>query len=160
MKNAFPWKLKALAILPFILIVVSGVLASRMEVEYKLTPAEQEILGFEVKDVKLPKRKEVTERALKIPNLIEKVMGHKEPPPRKGEKKKEPAKLTVTMIIISEKGSMAIVNGMVVKEGDSVAGQKILTIESGRILVEYTIPQDPKSKKKTATKGTKWVNLI
>lgn len=160
MKNAFPWKLKALAILPLILIIVSGVLATRLGVEYKLTPEEKEILGFEVRSVKLPKSKEVTERSLKIPNLIEKIMGHKAPAPKKGVKQKEPAKLSITMIIISEKGSMAIVNGQIVKEGDSVAGQKILQIESGRILVEYRLVQDPKSKKRTGTKGTKWINLI
>jgi hypothetical protein len=160
MKNAFPWKLKALAILPLILVIVAGVLATKIGVEYKFTPEEQEILGFKVRDVKLPKSKEVTERSLKIPNLIEKVMGRKAPTPQKGAKKQEPIQLSVTMIIISEKGSMAIVNGMVVKEGDSVAGQKILQIESGRILVEYSLTQDSKSKKRTATKGTKWINLI
>jgi hypothetical protein len=155
----FNWKLKALAALPFILIIISGVVASKIDVKYKMTQEEMEILGFQITDVKLPKGKEVTDRSLAIPTLIEKIMGEREAPHVKGEKKKEPVQLVVTMIIMSEKGSMAIVNNMVVKEGDSVSGQKILTIESNRILVEYTISPDPKSKSKTINKGTKWVNL-
>lgn len=156
----FTWKLKLLAILPFIFIIASGMIASNIKVKYEMSQEELEILGFEVRDVSLPKRKEVTERSLAIPTLIEKVMGRRDAPlPSAAEQKKQQVKLTITMILISEKGSTAIINGMVVKEGDTVAGQKILQIESNRVLVEYSLLPDEKRKTKTKSKGTKWVNL-
>jgi hypothetical protein len=156
------WKLKALVVLPFIFIIVAVVLASKLDVKYKMTQEEQEILGFEVTDARIAEGKKVTERLLQVPTLIEKIMGQRSAPKVKGgqqQKKKEEVKLLVTMIIVSEKGSMAIVNNIVVKEGDSILGQKILKIEGNRILVEFTKEPDPNSKTKTITKGTKWVNL-
>jgi hypothetical protein len=156
------WKLKILIVLPFVLIIASAIIASKIDVKYEMTQEELQILGFEMKSVSLPKRKTVTERALKIPTLIEKIMGQRDvaPPPSAAKQKAQEVQLKVTMIIISEKGSMAIVNGTVVKEGDSVAGSKILQIESGRILVEYTItPVEGSKRKAQPTKGTKWINL-
>ncbi len=154
------WQLKALAALPFLLVIAAVMLATNLNVKYTMTEEEMEILGFEVSNVRLAKGKEVTDRSLAVPTLIEKIMGQRDAPQVKGvQKKKEEVKLLVTMIILSEKGSMAIVNNTVVREGDSIVGQKILKIESNKILVEYTIAPDPNSKTKTKTKGTKWVNL-
>ncbi|MBI4843508.1 MAG: hypothetical protein HY809_04195 [Nitrospirae bacterium] len=152
-------KLISLAVLPFILMAAAAMVAAKMDITYKMTKEEQEILGFELKDVSIPERKEVTDKMLQVPTLIEKIMGEREYVPTEEEKKQQEVQLVVTMIIVSERGSMAIVNGMVVMEGDSIGDQKILKIESDKILVEYSAMPDSKNKTKTKTKGTKWVNL-
>lgn len=158
----FPLKLKLLAFLPVILIIAAVFAALKIDVEYKMTAEDKQILGFEATTVSLPQRKEVTDKTLEMPTLIEKVMGYREAVPTDDEKKKvqEQVQLVVTMIIISDKGNMAIVNGMVVREGDTVANQTIIQIEAGRILVEYALSPGEKGKTKTITKGTKWVNLL
>lgn len=158
----FTLKLKLLAILPVILIIAAAFAALKVDVEYKMTKEDKQILGFEITDVSLPQRKEVTDKTLETPTLIEKVMGYREAVPSDDQMKKvqEQIQLVVTMIIMSEKGNMAIVNGEVLIEGGTVANQTILQIEPGRILVEYTLSPGEKGKTKTITKGTKWVNLL
>lgn len=158
----FTLKLKLLALLPFILIIAAGYAAYKIDVEYKMTPEDQEILGFEVTKVSLPERKEVTDKTLEMPTLIEKVMGYREAVPSEEDKKKAPeqVQLIVTMIVVSDKGNIAIVNGEVVREGSVVANQTIIQIEPDKILVEYALAPGEKGKTKTNTKGTKWVNLL
>lgn len=158
----FTLKLKLLALLPFILIIAAGYAAYNINVAYEMTAEDKQILGFEVQNVSLPERKAVTDKALEMPTLIEKVMGYREAVPSAEDKKKAPeqVQLIVTMIIVSDKGNMAIVNGTVVREGDSVANQTIIQIEPARILVEYALSPGEKGKTKTNTKGTKWVNLL
>jgi hypothetical protein len=135
-------KLKIQIVLPFLLILIS--LSTMRLINFKpaITPSERQILEF------IPEMLEIDERQpliisedLKSPIEIVKT-------PAKGfpsiplsalvpemEAEEESYRLNASMIVISKR-KMAIMNGLVVKEGDSIGGMKILKIEKDRILLK------------------------
>jgi len=127
--------------LPFLLIVVS--LAAVRWVNFKpaLTPAEARILGFS------PERLDIEERPpfevnRDLGSPIEITKKREFPPtplsavaPRVEAVQERPLELKVSMIVVGEGRRMAIVNGLVVREGDGIGPAKVAKIEKDRLLI-------------------------
>ncbi len=127
-----PKQLIVLAIAPFILIPAAGIIAMKINLEPQLTPNELKVLEFTEDEIGLTEREtSAIKTVLRSPmEIVTKETGA--PLVTTEEDKID---LKISMIVITKRGGMAIVNGMVVTVGDSVEGLKIARIEKNRILL-------------------------
>ncbi|GAB4416304.1 MAG: hypothetical protein OHK0032_12370 [Thermodesulfovibrionales bacterium] len=126
--------------LPFLLIIISLAAVKLINFKPALTPEEIRILGF------VPERMDIEERQpfeinkdIRSPIEIVKKKEFPSTPlsavaPQVSEPEK-PLELKISMIVVSEGRRMAIVNGLVVKEGDGISSAKVAKIEKNRILI-------------------------
>lgn len=127
--------------LPFLLIIISLAAVKLINFKPALTSSEMRILGFVPDRMDIEQRRPFeVDRDLGSP--IE-IAGKKEFPsaplstvaPQVSAEAEKPLELKISMIVVSEGRRMAIVNGLVVKEGDSVGIARIAKIEKNRILI-------------------------
>lgn len=148
-------RLKILAVLPFLLVIVSFITTKVVNFESALTAKEKQVLEFTPEKIEMIERQAlVVKNDLKGPIKTIKSTLSRDFPSKPlsviapqiarngGEKIIEG---TVSLIVIGGEKKIAIVNGVVVKEGDSVGGMKIAKIEKDRILIK--------------SNGTKWLHL-
>lgn len=129
-----PKQLMILAIAPFILIPAAGIIAMKINLEPQLTPNELKVLEFTEDEIGLTEREtSAIKRALRSPMEI---VTKETEAPLVTTKEEDKIDLKISMIVITKRGGMAIVNGMVVSVGDSVEGLKIARIEKNRILLD------------------------
>lgn len=127
--------------LPFLLIIVSLAAVRWINFKPALTPDEVRILGL------TPERIDIEERLpfevnRDLGSPIE-IMKKKEFPPmplsavapRVSVEPEKPLELKISMIVVLEGRRMAIVNGLVVREGDGIGSAKVTKIEKDRILI-------------------------
>lgn len=143
--------IKAQIILPLFLIA-AGLLAAKM-VNFKLVlkPSEARVAGFSYEAPVLPETKSIEVSSLN--SLIEIMKPQKKDFPPEPLSKivpqgPEQAASRVSMIVLSEGRRMAVVNGIVLREGDLINKMTLSKIEKHRVLLS-----DP------ATKINTWVNL-
>lgn len=123
---------------PFIIFFFLTAAASRISFKSALSPAEQKFLSFSFESPHVVLRQSVTAAPVESPLEI-KTAAKKEfpktplsklaPQPGAGEEKK------LSFILIKNGRKMAILNGIVVKEGDTIDQSRIKRIESDRILM-------------------------
>lgn len=162
-------RMKIQMALPFLLIIVSLFAAKIISFKPTLTPAEMRMLGFVPEKIDIRGKEPFTvSRDLKSPFEMAKAppAGYPSVPlsavapqtPAGAKPHLEPAKppseLRVSMILVTEGRRMAIVNGLVIKEGDSVAGMRVTKIEKNRILLKEVKPS-PDDK----PAETRWIYL-
>lgn len=129
-------KLIILSVLPFLCIIVSIIIASIIDFSPTLTEREQQVLEFIPENTGIVRKEAlVVKNHLKSPIEIPK--GVTPPIPKEGA--------LLTLIMIGEEKKIAIINGRVVREGDTIDGMKILKIEKDKILVK--------------SKETKWLYM-
>ena len=125
-------------LLPFIAIAFSAIVCSMVRVTPALSPLEQELSGFSYKKSAVLRKQPLTVTYLKSPVELP-VAAQKDfpriplseifPPETKKEKK-------VLLIMVSDNRKMAIINDIVVKEGDAVDDGRVEKIEKNRVLIK------------------------
>ncbi len=148
-------RLKILTVLPFLFVIASFIATKVVNFNSVLTAKEKQALEF------VPEKIEVIERqALVVKNdmkgpieIIKSTLSRDFPskslsviaPQTARDEGEKIIEGIVSLIVTGGERKIAIVNGVVVKEGDSVDGMKIAKIEKDRILIK--------------SNGTKWLHL-
>ncbi|MBI5641415.1 MAG: hypothetical protein HZA17_13425 [Nitrospirae bacterium] len=135
--------------LPFLLLIAAGLLLETVYINSPLTPAEMQIYGFTPVQLDLTAINERSFRDLEHPIARRPSSGRPFPstplsslaPPKAAAKAAGPAP-RVSMIVVGEGRKIALVNGHVVREGDSVGGMRISRIEKQRILITQSADEN------------------
>lgn len=156
-------RMKIQMALPFLLIIVSLFTVKIISFNPTLTPGEMRMLKFVPEKIDIRERQPFTvSRDLRSPFEMAKAPPSGYPsvplfavaPQTPAEAKPHLEALKVSMIVLSEGRRMAIVNGLVIREGDSVAGMRVTKIEKNRILLKEVKPS-PDDK----PAETRWIYL-
>lgn len=124
-------KLIILSVLPFLLIIVFIIGASIIDLSPALTEEEQEALDFTYKGGRTAgKEALVVKNHLKSPVEIPKTLSPPLPPADT-----EPGR-GISLIMIRGEEKIAIIDGKVAREGDTIDRMKILKIEKDKILIK------------------------
>lgn len=136
---------------PFILIVISILGIRFISFNPLLDPSEQRIEKFVHETTLLTEQQPFDISGLKAPFEIKKqiIPGSSSMPEISEERLME---LKVSMIVVSEGRRMAIINGMVIREGDNIDVMKVARIEKGKVLLTYRTSEDNSRK-------TKWIYM-
>jgi len=124
-----PWFLIAT---PFLLISIAVIAAFGWDLSDSSESMERRLARMSVEKVSLPV-KMVNLLALKKGpiHLKKKIFGTK----KSGEKKYGKTGLEVSLIVISDKKSLAVINGHVLSTGDYIKGLRVKRIEKERVLL-------------------------
>jgi hypothetical protein len=125
---------------PFVLILVGLLIASTVNFSTSLTPSENEILALSFDSVLLIKRNYVDGPALSNP-IVMPVAGERSDFPgvplsdmvqlaSSGRKKR------LSLIFIKGGKRMAIIDGLVLREGDIIRESRIVKIEKERVFIK------------------------
>jgi hypothetical protein len=127
--------LKMLFALPFILIGLSFLISESISFKPVLTPQESAVVNFEPEDVRLP---EVIKAAVKadIAHPLDTITQSTQPPRAEQEQKPAAPQRKISMIVIGDVHKMAVIDGNLVHEGDSIGGFVVKKIERDRVLVK------------------------
>ncbi|MCL4455999.1 MAG: hypothetical protein M1147_02645 [Nitrospirae bacterium] len=132
-------KLAIISAAPLIAIVLGVVISSSAKFKPFLSPVEKQILAFSHQKTKIVHRQPVLVPSLANPisHEVPKVAFPKVPldkialpPEAKAEEKK------VSLILINGGRKIAIINGIIVNEGDSIDSMRVEKIEKGRVLLK------------------------
>lgn len=143
-------KTKILIIFPPVLAIILIFVATSITFKDELSEAERQTLVFTPPDFKIKRRQIIhVEKELKSP-IVPGVSTAKGLPPSKTEVDLASQILTsqieynnnaLSLIVISGKRKMAIIKGVIVKEGDSIEGMKVVKIEPQRVLLSNKTTQ-------------------
>jgi len=140
------YRIKILVVLPLILMITLIVLANSIHLKGEPSEIERRILEFSPSDIKI-KQKQISYTIttnLKSPIDFGSIGSTQDgfPPvsldalaPQPTQSTTQSKKEELSLIVIGTKARLAILNGIIVKEGDDVNGIKIDKIEPNRILV-------------------------
>ncbi len=150
-------KMKMQIALPFFLIIVSLIISKLFTFQPLLTTNEMRLVNFVPEKINLYERQKLTiGEDLKSPMEMIKAPAKGFPSiplsavaPQTPVEVQKPSEMKVSMIAVSEQKKIAIMSGIVINEGDSISGMKVLRIEKDRILLK-DIRQNG---------GTKWAYL-
>lgn len=137
---------KILIVFPPVLIIISIFIAISVPFKERLSVAEKQTLEFVPSDIRIKTREIIhVTGELKIPMdfNISDVTGDLASPVAGGDLVSQIGynDNALSLIIISGKSRMAIIKGLVVKEGDSIEGIKVVKIEPQRVLLKNKIAQ-------------------
>jgi hypothetical protein len=120
--------------LPLVFIIVLAVSAFYLSFDRVVSDTEMEVLDFRPSALKII-TKTIISRTINREGPFD--FAYVKPAPGhdslSGENKPE---TNVSLIVISGKNKIAVVDGRTVKEGDSIGGMRIAKIESDRILLK------------------------
>jgi len=127
--------LKLLFALPFLLLAVSFVIVDFIPFSSVLTPEEMQVITFTPDDLTLPKTDKTTvdvdlSQPLALIRVQEDAQRSSPDQPAAMPQRK------VQMIVIGGLKKMAVIDGTLVREGDSLGTLIVKTIESNRVLVK------------------------
>ncbi len=136
-------KIKLQIILPFLLIIAVLIISRFVSFQPSFSANEMKLINFTPEKINLSERQgyAISENfkspieAMKIPDKSFPTVPLSQIAPQKGDTTVEPFEIKVSMIVINEK-RLAIVNGIVIREGDSIGSLKVLKIEKDRILLK------------------------
>lgn len=130
-------RLKILIATPFLLIALSFVCVNFIPLRSALTSEEHQIIGFVPEDLSIPSVRRF------LPSIERKrvcteisLSDQSDRQPQEALQVSEPLQGKVSMIVMGDKGRMAVVDGALVHEGDSVGAWIVKKIESKRVLIE------------------------
>lgn len=136
-------KTKILITFPVILVIILIFIAGYVPFAKDFSTAEEQILEFIPADLKIKEVKRLLESGgingpidFKLSQIVQKSASKDDTASQKGHIKR-----TVSLIIISGKRKMAIIEGKLLKEGDRIDGAMIAAIEPGRVLLKNKISQ-------------------
>ncbi len=135
-------KVKILIVFPIILIIILILIANSIHFKGELSKTEMQTLSFTPSDVMVKQRPRIQiSEDLKSPvdfNPVSSVQGAFPPVPlgTLAPQADYPGKTGLSLIVISGKNRMAIIRGIVVKEGDRIDGIRIAKIEPDRVLLK------------------------
>lgn len=124
---------------PVIVSLILIIASSRIRFKPSLSPAEQKASGFSFERSRIVLRPLVVAPTVQSPIEIRPIIARKEfpkiplsklaPQPNAGEDRK------LSMVLIKNGRKIAILNGIVVKEGDIIDRSVVKKIESSRVLI-------------------------
>lgn len=140
-----------LAAAPFAAILLAVLIASQIEFQYKPALIEAEVKAVSVADIKIVEREPFFTKSIISPMQISRTAkkGFPETPLAAVaplQQKAEEPQVKISMILINNYRKMAIVNGIVLSEGDMIGKDKILKIEKDRVSIR-------------GSRGEKWIKL-
>ena len=121
-----------LLLLPPVLIILCILAANSIAFDQSFSESESQFLDFISSDLKISKQKIV-----KIAGNIKGPFNFTRKSVQAPEDKVEEIDYnenSLSLTVVTDDGRMAIINGELVTEGDTLAGMKILRIEPGRVL--------------------------
>jgi len=131
-------------VIPAVLCIIAAAIAWSKKYEPALTPMEKEVLIFSYQIPSVIYREPLVVSALYSPIRIHAVPKPDYPPvplleiapPFVPERPPErPLDLKVTFILIDGAKKIAIINDIVVKEGDVIGGSRIAKIQKNKVLI-------------------------
>ncbi|MCE5312526.1 MAG: hypothetical protein LLF86_05180 [Nitrospiraceae bacterium] len=135
---------------PFAAILVALIVASRVNFDYKPAAIEAEITSVSVGDIKIKEREPFYAKNITSPIQISKTAKKGFPDTALAtvapQPKSDEPELKISMILINNFKKMAIINGIVLSEGDMIGKDKVLKIEKERVSIR-------------SFKGEKWIKL-
>jgi hypothetical protein len=156
-------KTKILIVFPPILIIILIFVANFIPFKGELSKTERQMLEFTPSDIMIKDDKHPTERRavhvgreFKNPLDFDSygIVGDSPPSPVEGDLVSGiDYNNGLSLIVISGKSKMAIINGIVAKEGDIINGMRIVKIEPNRVLVKNKTMQWLYLKKKEPREG-------
>lgn len=140
-----------LAAAPFAAILLAIIVAAQIEFQYKASPIESEVKTISVSDISMIERTPFYAKSITSPMQISRTAkkGFPDTPlasmaPQ--QQKTEEPEIKISMILINNFRKMAIINGIVLSEGDMIGKDKVLKIEKDRVSIR-------------GSKGEKWIKL-
>ncbi|MCX8044741.1 MAG: hypothetical protein N3B18_11545 [Desulfobacterota bacterium] len=138
-------RLKIIFATPFVAMAVSFFVAELIPFRSALTSEEQQIISFEPEDLGLPnirRTQPVIDRSR--PLNITSDQGNSEGTSAMAVQTVPPVG-TVTMIVVGGQAKMAVIDGMLVREGERIGFWTVKKIEHNRVLIEPSNPQGEES---------------
>ncbi len=127
-------KTKTLLLLPLVLLLLCVIAAKSIPFKHSLSETESQILDFVSSDLKIhDKTKTRKVKHMKGPFNFTTAPKHI---PKAKVSYIDYNENILSLIVVGDSDRMAIINGQVVKEGDSLKGMKIQKIEPKRVLVK------------------------
>jgi hypothetical protein len=127
-------KTRVFIALPLVIIIILAVSGFYVPYDGGISAAEMEVLDFRPSALKII-TKTIISRTINREGPFD--FAHVKPAPGhdsfSGENKPE---TNISLIVISGEKKMAVIDGRTVREGDSIGGMRIATIESNRILLK------------------------
>jgi hypothetical protein len=118
---------------PFIMGLVLAFIASSVKFGPALSPTEKDLLAFTPESVDVMERDPIfVNKALKSPIKIQVVSTKRNI--RSPKRSLSPEK-KVSFILIKRDKKLAIINGLVLKEGDTMSDSKIVRIKQDRVFI-------------------------
>ncbi len=131
-------RIKILIVFPAIFIIILVLIARSIHFKGEFSETEMQTLKFRPSDIMVKQRPRVqASEDLKGPidfNPASSAQGAF--PEALGPQTDYSSSTGLSLIVISGKSRMAIIKGLVVKEGDSIDGIKIARIETDRVLLK------------------------
>ena len=130
-------KTKLLIAFPVVLVIILMVIAGYIPFAKDFSTAEEQILEFIPADLKIKEEiKVLVSGYLKSPmDFISPETVRKSASEGASAPEKSPYEKRVSLIVISGKKKLAIIEGRLVTEGDIIDGIKIAAIEPGRVIL-------------------------
>ena len=134
-------KTKVLTMVPVAFAIMLLVVAGNIKFEDGLSKTEYQVLDFEYRDLSIPKKEAVVPSDIFKAPLDSGRKGAKYEISEGSDIGISRADLNVSLVIVSGNSKMAIIQGVLVKEGDIIDDKKVLKIEPGRVLLKNKINQ-------------------
>ena len=140
-------KTKILIALPLALIIIFIVAATYIPFQMDLSGSEREVLNFRPENLEIRKKKDVVISSnLRSPiDFSTYAAAYKHASESDLVPQLDYNDKSVSLIVISGNKKMAIINGSLRKEGETIGGMKIARIEPGKVLLK--------------NKGSQWLYL-
>ncbi|MEK7238872.1 MAG: hypothetical protein AAB012_05180 [Nitrospirota bacterium] len=130
-------KIKISIVFPVILIIILVLIANSIHFKGKFSEIEMQTLKFTPSDIMLKQKERAQVREdLKSPIDFTRAGSGGLFPTVALDTLAPQAEGGLSLVVISGKSRMAIIKGVVVKEGDSIDGVKIVRIEPDRVLLK------------------------
>ncbi len=136
-------KTRLLISLPIVLLVLLAISADYIPLIQELSVVEQQILEFTPDQLKINEKQKVPiSRNLHSPIDFKSVPAEQQA--KLGDdlvQQFDYNDKSLSLVVISDKKKMAVINGRLFKEGETVDGTKIAKIEPGRVLLKNKTSQ-------------------
>jgi hypothetical protein len=132
----------------FCIMALSYIMA-HIKLKPSLSLAEQELAGFSYQNARIIRRQLLAVPAIDSPIRVQAVspkVGYPQVPLEKVAPVEPEVEMKVSFILIDGGRKMAIINGMVVKEGDVFNQNRVAKIEKNRVLIKDK-------------KGERWIRI-
>ncbi len=134
---------------PVVVTLFCIIALSHIKFKPSLSPAEQGLTGFSYQKAQINRRQPLAVPAIDSPIRVEAVspkVGYPQVPLEKVVPIEPEVEMKVSFILINGGRKMAIINGMVVNEGDVFNQNRVAKIEKNRVLIKDK-------------KGERWIRI-
>lgn len=135
---------KILVMVPVAFAIILLVIANSIEFEDNLSPVEKQVLNFEYRRLQIIE-KQAAEPVNDLKGPFDPVRFEQGGAAEISDVPEQNKELEVSLIIVSGDSKMAIIQGVIVKEGDFIDDTRVVKIEAERVLLNNN--------------GDKWIHV-